>query len=366
MSFEEVLDKFSQTNFQPRFNNISDEAARALLNKKFFSCEDLPILLSEAAVPYLAALGEIARAKTLQYFGKTIKMYAPLYLSSYCCNQCEYCNFSPKNKDERRRLSIAEALSEAQWLAAQGFRHLLLVAGEDPDFITLEYLSKLIRALKPKFNIVAVEVAPLSAEGYKILAEAGLDGVTIYQETYDRKVYQTMHGATPKGDFSFRLKTPERGAQANLREVGIGFLLGLADWRVEGLCLGLHAAYLQKYYWQTHLAISFPRIKRTQVHFVPPHYVDDKVLVQLIIALRLVFPQIDLTLSTRERAELRDALIGYGITKMSAGSSTRPGGYLLDREGQGGQFEVEDTRKVSEVAQSIMRAGFEPVFKDWQ
>ncbi|MBU0686245.1 MAG: 2-iminoacetate synthase ThiH [Candidatus Margulisbacteria bacterium] len=366
MSFKKVLEKFDPSLTKHKIDQVSDEEIEVLLFKEKFSLDDLIPLLSPAAEKNLSKLSIKAKNKTLQHFGRTIKLYAPLYLSSYCRNSCVYCNFNKKNKTARRRLSLKEAQKEAQILFDYGFRHILLVAGEDPDFINREYLAELIKNLKTKFSGVSVEIAPLEAQEYLQLENLGLDGLTIYQETYDHKVYREVHAGGSKSDFWWRLATPERGGQAKLRELGIGFLLGLADWRVEGFYLGMHAAYLMKNFWQSQISISFPRIRNIEASFRPPQRVSDKNLLQLITALRLVFPHVDMTLSTRECPALRDDLIGVGITRMSAGSKTSPGGYANAGQNESKQFSLEDHRSPLEVSQSISSAGFDPVFKDWE
>ncbi|MFA4857789.1 MAG: 2-iminoacetate synthase ThiH [Candidatus Margulisiibacteriota bacterium] len=341
------------------------EPVRGLLEKAEFSLGDLPALVSPAAVEFLPQLVEIAKNKTLRQFGRTIKMYVPLYLSSFCENNCAYCNFNQQNSTARKRLTLDEARQEADLLYGFGFRHILLVAGEDRVLITLDYLSALIKKLKEKFSSVSIEVAPQSTQGYQQLAAAGLDGLTIYQETYDRQVYQSMHAKGRKNDFDYRLQTPERGGEANLREIGIGFLLGLADWRLEAISLAQHADFLIKRYWRSQLSISFPRIQKIEANFIPPYFVSDQDFIQLLVALRLVFPHVDLTLSTRESQNFRDQLIGIGITRMSAASSTVPGGYSNPQK-FGGQFKVSDGRSADQVAAAISGTGYDPVFKDWE
>ncbi|MFH2033483.1 MAG: 2-iminoacetate synthase ThiH [Candidatus Margulisiibacteriota bacterium] len=331
-----------------------------------FTLKDLPYLLAEKSDNELYTLAEKARRETLRFFGRTIKLYAPLYLSSYCRNSCAYCNFNATLDTRRNRLNIKEALHEANVLNRQGIKHILLVSGEDPDHISVDYLQELIAKLKEKFASVSIEVQPLKTEEYKTLARAGLDGLTVYQETYNRKVYEQVHRHGQKKDYDWRFYTPDRGGQAGLREISIGFLLGLADWRQEALALAEHADFLIKKYWRSQISISFPRITRISHSYSPPYPVKERDLIQLIIALRLTFPHVDLTLSTRERPELRDKLIGVGITRMSAGSCTVPGGYSETLKASEGQFDIEDTRSIEKVSASIDKAGYEPVFKDWE
>ncbi len=330
-----------------------------------YSPDKLRALISPAAENYLEEMAQTARQLTIQRFGKTVRLYAPLYLSNYCINNCVYCGFNKENKYERRRLTIEQAVKEADIIASEGFRDILLVSSEDRKFISIDYLCELAGRLRGKFSSISIEIYQMTTEEYAKLFAAGIEGVTLYQETYDRDVYRKYHPAGPKADYDHRLSAADSIAQAGMREIGIGALLGLSDWRLETLALGEHAHYLMKRYWKSHVSFSFPRLRpaknvdRTQFNFL-----SDKNLAQMIIALRLCFADAGMVLSTRERAELRDHLIEVGITKMSAGSKTSPGGYSEPRN-TAEQFEIDDTRSPAEVAEMIRAHGFEPVWKDW-
>ncbi len=323
-------------------------------------------LVSPAAEAYLEPMAERAQQLTVQRFGRTVRLYAPLYLSSYCVNRCQYCGFNRDNHFARIRLSIDEAVAEAELLAAEGFRDLLLVTGEDRAFVSVSYLAELARRLPDKFSFVGAEIYQLTASEYRRLFEAGIEGITLYQETYDRGTYAHYHLAGPKADYDRRLRGPDDFAGAGMREIGLGVLLGLADWRVETLALGEHAFYLFRRYWQSRISFSFPRLR--PACGVPreafPHLVTDRDLVQMMLALRLCFADAGLVLSTRERADLRDRLVHLGITRMSAGSRTSPGGYSRLETGSE-QFQVDDTRSPSAIAEMLKRQGLDPVWKDW-
>jgi len=332
----------------------------------FYHFEKLLALISPAAENYLEQMAQLAHQLTIQRFGRTIRLYAPLYLSNYCTNSCRYCGFNKDNKFRRTRLTIAQALQEAEVIASEGFRDILLVSSEDREFITVDYLVELAVRLRDKFSSISIEVYPMSTAEYARLFNAGIDGVTLYQETYNRRAYRYYHPAGPKSDCDDRLNAPCRIASAGMRDVGLAALLGLANWRVETLALAEHAHYLIKHYWQSHISFSFPRLRPTfkvegsQLEHLP----SDKNLVQMITALRLCFADAGLVLSTRERAQLRDHLIKLGITKLSAGSKTNPGGYS-GRSGAIEQFEIDDNRSPTQVAAMIKQASFEPVWKDW-
>lgn len=326
--------------------------------------ENLLALLSPAAAPYLEAMAQRAHRLTVQRFGRTIQMYAPLYFSNECSNGCLYCGFNVHNKMPRKTLGFAEIAAEAQVLHDRGFRHLLVVTGEAPQIAGLDYLATAIAGIRPLFSSMSIEIYPLDEEGYARLIAAGVDGLTLYQETYERSLYAQMHPSGRKRDYDWRLLGPERAAAAGMRRIGIGSLLGLGDFRVEGFFTGLHALYLARHYWRTHLSISFPRMRPADGGFQPLATVSDRDFVQLMCALRLLIPDAGLVLSTRESAELRDHLLPLGITQMSAGSCTAPGGYAsTDDSGQ--QFAIDDDRSVEEVAAMIRRQGYEPVWKDW-
>lgn len=326
--------------------------------------EHLPALLSPAARDYLEPLARRAERITRERFGRVVHLYAPIYISNECTGGCVYCGFNRDNLLPRVTLTPAEVEAEAEILWRQGFRDLLLVSGEAPKAVGLDTLVRTSASLHRRFPSLAVEVYPLSAEGYSALAGAGVDGVTVYQETYDPVLYAEVHLAGRKRDFAWRLETPARAGEAGMRRVGIGSLLGLGDWRYETLALGLHALWVQKHYWRTQVSVSFPRMRIAAGQYQPPHPVADADLVQMACALRLLLPDAGFTLSTREAPSFRDGLVPICITAMSAGSRTEPGGYAHPGEA-GEQFRVEDHRSPAEVARMLLRAGLEPVWKDW-
>ena len=326
--------------------------------------EDLMNLLSPAAEPYLETMAQAAHSLTLQRFGKVIALFAPLYLSNECTNPCVYCGFNMHNPVQRLTLSAEEADREAKYLRRLGFRHVLLVSGEAPRVVTQDYLGDVVRRLRPSFSSISIEIHPLATDAYAALAAEGVDGLVIYQETYNEARYHSFHPGGRKRDFRWRLDTPERGGQAGFRRIGIAALLGLDDWRVEAYCLALHARYLLRHHWKSHLTISFPRLRPAAGGFQPPESVSDQNLVHMLAALRLFLPDAGFMLSTRESATLRDHLIPLGITSMSAGSRTEPGGYTHGGEA-GAQFAVADERSPDVVAEVLRRAGYEPVWKDW-
>ena len=335
----------------------------------------------------LEAMAQASSSLTLQNFGRTMRLFAPLYLSNECINNCQYCGFSRDNPILRLTLDVHEVIAEAQHLARQGFRQILLVTGEHPKFAGRDYLAKCVSALAPHFSSISIEVGPMETEDYVPIVEAGAEGLVVYQETYNRGVYAEMHTAGPKRDFNFRLDCVERGYAAGFRRLGIGALIGLSPWQDESLALAAHLEYLFKRCWQAQITVSLPRLRPAAGGFRPLFSMTDRELVQLICALRITFPQLGIVLSTRERASLRDALALIGVTMMSAGSHTEPGGYTgqgrehVHRTVRGriiapeyqdgedevatGQFEISDERCPAEIAAVLRRRGLEPVWKDW-
>lgn len=334
------------------------------LNASVRGVEDLLALLSPAAVPFLEEMAQASHRITVQRFGRIIQMYAPIYVSSECVNGCTYCGFSRHNKIRRATLTPEVALQEGHAVKSAGFSHVLLLTGESPDHVTVKDLARIVRKLRHLFASISIEVYPMDAASYRELIESGVDGLTIYQETYNPDCYGAVHPSGPKRDYRLRLDTPDRGGAAGFRRLNIGFLLGLTEWSVEGAFLGMHAAYLMRRYWQSHVSVSFPRLRPATGGYQPANPVSDRDMTQLICAFRLFLPDAGLVLSTRESQEFRDNLIPLGVTHMSGGSCTAPGGYASGCEAEG-QFEIDDSRSPGEVARKIMELGYEPVWKDW-
>ena len=328
------------------------------------SLETLPTLLSAAALPRLEELAQRARDVTLQRFGRAVRLFAPLYVSNACLSSCTYCGFSKGLDVARRTLTVDQVVDEARTLVDRGFRHLLLVSGEHRVEVSADYLVACVEALRPFVPSISVETQTWSDDTYARLVAAGLEGVVHYQETYDRERYAQTHLAGWKRDYDRRLSSTERAAEAGVRRLGIGALLGLsADWRADVLAVARHAVWLQREYWRTEVTVSLPRIKPSASGFQPLVPVSDAEYVQALCALRLAAPEAGIVLSTREPAALRDGLARIAVTSMGAGSSTEPGGYLSPGQAQE-QFAVSDERSPAEVAAMLEAAGYEPVWKD--
>jgi len=259
-------------------------------------------LLSPAAERYLEPMAQRAHALTVQHFGKVILLYTPLYLSNYCTNFCLYCGFAAQNRIRRDRLTLEEVAAEARLISASGLRHILILTGESRKMSSVEYIGQGVELLRPHFLSISIEIYPIETAEYALLAEMGVDGFTLYQETYDRKLYAAVHPRGPKRDYRYRIEAPERACAAGMRSVNIGALLGLADWRFDAFLTGLHAEHLQHRYPDVEVSISLPRMRPHEGTFKPQHEVTDREFVQILLATRIFLPRVGITISTRERS----------------------------------------------------------------
>ncbi|MCG8699013.1 MAG: 2-iminoacetate synthase ThiH [Bacteroidales bacterium] len=364
MNFIEVLKLYDWEEITHSIYKKGRADVLKALNSNKPDLEDFKALISPAAEECIEKLAQSSHYKTSKRFGKTIQLYIPLYLSNECTNQCVYCGFNTCNTIDRKTLTPEEIVTEAKAIKNLGYEHLLLVTGESPRKVDIDYFLKAIRLLKPHFSLISMEVQPLKAEEYKALIKEGLHSVYIYQETYNQSNYRTYHPKGKKSDFEYRLNTPGRLGEAGIYKTGIGCLLGLEDWRTDSFFTALHLKYLQKQYWRGKYSISFPRLRPHVGNYQPQHPITDKQLVQLISAYRILDEDVELSMSVRESRKFRDNIVKLGITSISAGSSTRPGGYA-DKSDSLEQFEVHDNRTPAEVAKMIQSQGYEAVWKDW-
>ena len=326
---------------------------------------DFTALLSPiAASEFLEPMARLSHSLTQKRFGKAIRLFAPLYLSNECNNVCDYCGFSLGNKIVRKTLNQAELLREAGILKKMGFDHVLLVTGESTRKVGLHYINQSISTLRPYFSNLSIEVQPLHQEEYAVLKSSGLHAVLVYQETYNQESYARHHLKGKKSNFEWRLATPDRLGKAGVHKIGLGCLFGLTkDWRADAFFAGHHMDYLQKKYWRTQYSMSFPRLRPCAGEISPEVNLEDRDLVQLICAFRIFNHELEISISTRESSELRDHLLPLGVTTMSAGSKTNPGGYGDDESLE--QFEISDSRSVSEVSSQLQYSGYDVVWKDW-
>lgn len=340
------------------------DVERALSRSKL-TMDDFMALISPAADVYLSQMVEKSHALTRQRFGNGISLFAPLYLSNTCANECTYCGFSMSNPIKRLTLDETAVSDEVAALKRRGFDHLLLVTGETSK-VSMPYFERMLPLIKPHFSHLSMEVQPLETGDYRRLRQLGLDAVLVYQETYHRGTYAEHHVKGKKADFFYRLETPDRLGLAGVHKIGLGVLLGLEDWRTDTLFMAHHLRHLQKRYWRSRFSVSFPRIRPCTGGIQPKSLVSDRQLVQLVCAWRLFDPDLELALSTRESPQFRDQVLPIGFTSMSAESKTQPGGYDEQAELALEQFEIADERPVQEIVQRLQQSGLEAIWKDWE
>ncbi len=335
------------------------------LNADRLSRQDFMALLSPAALPYIEPLAQRAQQLTRQRFGNVVGFYLPLYLSNLCANDCTYCGFSMSNRLKRKTLDEREIINECEAIKAKGFDNLLLVTGEHKTKVGMDYFRRYVPLIRNYFSSLMMEVQPLSQQDYAELKTLGLDGVMVYQETYHEATYHRHHLRGQKMDFFWRLATPDRLARAGIDKIGLGALIGLSDnWRTDCYMVAEHLLYLQKTYWQSRYSLSFPRLRPCAGGITSASLMNESQLLQVMCAFRLLAPDVELSLSTRESPFFRDNAVPIMVNSVSAGSKTQPGGYASGTP-ELEQFEPHDNRSPQEVAQMLLRAGLQPVWKDW-
>lgn len=363
-SFNEVFEAYSWDDTKASiYDKTAADVERALRNTQR-DLEDFKALISPAALPYLEDMAQISQRLTLDRFGRVIQMYIPLYLSNECNNICTYCGFSYDNKVRRRTLNPIEIMQEVAVIKGMGYDHVLLVTGEANQSVHTDYFKKVLDLISPHFAHISMEVQPLDVADYETLIPHGLNTVLVYQETYHQDDYRKHHPKGKKSNFLYRLETPDRLGQAGIHKMGLGVLIGLEDWRTDSFFTALHLSYLEKQYWQSKFSISFPRLRPFSGGLEPKVVMNDKELVQLICAYRLFNSEVELSISTRETVAFRNQVIKLGITAISAGSKTNPGGYQVEPQSLE-QFEISDERSAQEIAAMIRKQGYEPIWKDW-
>ena len=364
-TFLPTLDSWPRERALELLYAASADDVRRSLHKGLLHIEDMLNLLSPAATELLEAMARRAHAEHLRHFGRAVHFFTPLYISDHCTNQCRYCGFNARNRQQRHHLSVEEIVRETEAIAQSGLSHVLLLTGDARRLASPAYIAEAAGAIRRLMASVHVEVYAMSQEEYALLLAHGVDGMTMFQETYNRKLYARLHPSGPKRDFAFRLEAPGRAAAAGMRSIGVGALLGLDEWRCDAFYTALHAHWLQNAWPSVECSVSVPRIRPSSSHFPDIHPVADRDMVQYISALRCFMPRLGITVSTREHAKLRDNLLPLGVSRMSAGVSTavgtRAGGHSGD-----GQFRIADTRSVRELSDDLARMGYQAVLKDWE
>lgn len=363
--FSEVLEKTGWDDTTARIMAKTAADVEIALSKPHLDLEDFMALVSPAAAPYLEQMAALSRMHTLSRFGKTISMYVPMYITNSCTNSCVYCGFNRHNPMRRVILTPEQIKDECEAIKRLApFDNLLLVTGENPKVAGVEYLENALRVCRPYFNNLSIEVMPLKSEEYHRLTQSGLNGVVCFQETYHRDRYKVYHPAGMKSNFEWRLNGYDRMGQAGVHKIGMGVLIGLEDWRTDVTMMAMHLGYLRKRYWKTKFSVNFPRMRPSEGHFQPNVVMSDRELAQLTFAFRIFDHDVDISYSTRERPEFRDRMLSLGVTSMSAGSKTEPGGYHTYPQALE-QFSVSDSRTPAEIAEAIRCEGYETVWKDW-
>ncbi len=366
-TFAAELARFDLDGHEALAQNCTEDRFRRAMARPGTGLEDFCALLSPWGRRNLEWMAREAGQVTRRRFGATIHLYAPVYLSSHCTSRCVYCGFRAGRAFERRRLTLGQMEEEVSIIRSRGIQHVLLVAGNDPQITAGDWMERAVEGCHRMVSSVSLEIEPLEEARYRSLASRGMDGLVVYQETYDPTVYERLHPSGSKRDFAERLEKPARGARVPLRRVGLGVLLGLVPWRRDLICLALHLRHLMQRHWRVQFTVGLPRFRPAGVDFRVPAPVDDADFTQIICALRLQFPDMPVYLSTRESPRLRDGLVHCGVSHLSAGSRTSPGGYSADGpESHAGQFDIEDSRSPDEIAGMLRRAGLDPVWKDWE
>ncbi len=368
--FADIIDGYDWDETLRIVSEATDADVRRVLDKaergvKPLTPEEFAILISEAADPYLERMAALSRHFTLERFGNTISMYIPMYVSNACTNKCVYCGFNHDNPLERTTLTMSQIEDECKAIKKLGpFENLLIVSGEYPSLCGVEYMERVLNVCRPYFHNLTLEIQPLRSSEYERLTHSGLNGVVCFQETYHREAYRQYHPRGMKSHYAWRLNGYDRMGEAGVHKIGLGVLLGLEDWRADTVMMARHLRYLQKKYWRSRYSVNFPRMRPSESGYQPKTVISDRELARLTFAFRLFDHDVDISFSTRETPEYRDNMLTLGVTSMSAGSRTDPGGYVSQPDSLE-QFEVSDSRSPLDVAEAIRSHGYEPVWKDW-
>lgn len=367
--FADIIDQWSWDETTEQIMRTTTDDVRRVLSKatagRQLTPEDFMTLISPAAEPFLEEMAALSQHFTQERFGKTISMYIPMYVSNACSNACVYCGFNHNNKFKRTILTMDQVENECKAIKNLGpFDNLLIVSGEFPSLCGVEYYENVLKTCRPYFNNMTIEVQPMKMAEYKRLTESGLNGVVCFQETYHRQAYKTYHPKGMKSVYEWRLNGYDRMGQAGVHKIGMGVLIGLEDWRTDVTMMARHLRYLQKHYWRTRYSVNFPRMCPSESGYQPKVVMSDRQLAQLTFAFRIFDHDIDISYSTRETPDFRNNMMKLGVTSMSAGSQTEPGGYASTPDALE-QFEVTDSRSPEQVTDAIRKLGYDVVWKDW-
>ena len=363
--FSDEIKKYDWDDTTRAINSKTARDVEIALSKEHLNIDDFMALISPAAEPYIENMAQLSHKYTMERFGKTISMYIPLYVSNACSNYCVYCGFNHNNPMQRTTLTMEQVKAECEAIRRLGpFENLLIVSGEFPSVNGVDYIEKVLQTARPYFNNLTIEVMPMKENDYYRLTQSGLNGVVCFQETYNETNYKKYHPKGMKSIYEWRLNGYDRMGAAGVHKIGMGVLIGLEDWRTDVTMLARHLQYLRRNYWRTRYSINFPRMCPSEGGYQPKVVMSDKELAQLTFAFRLFDHDVDISYSTRENPAFRANMMRLGVTSMSAGSKTEPGGYATSPDALE-QFEVSDDRTPLEVANEIRTLGYEAVWKDW-
>lgn len=363
--FSDEIKRYDWDDTTRAINSKTARDVEIALSKEHLNIDDFMALISPAAEPYIENMAQLSHKYTMERFGKTISMYIPLYVSNACSNYCVYCGFNHNNPMQRTTLTMEQVKAECEAIRRLGpFENLLIVSGEFPSINGVDYIEKVLQTARPYFNNLTIEVMPMKENDYYRLTQSGLNGVVCFQETYNGANYKKYHPKGMKSIYEWRLNGYDRMGAAGVHKIGMGVLIGLEDWRTDVTMLARHLQYLRRNYWRTRYSINFPRMCPSEGGYQPKVVMSDKELAQLTFAFRLFDHDVDISYSTRENPAFRANMMRLGVTSMSAGSKTEPGGYATSPDALE-QFEVSDDRTPLEVANEIRALGYEAVWKDW-
>ena len=363
----DIMDRVISEMNNYDYNLFIDEDIKEALNKDYLSVRDFQALLSPKAMNYLEEMAEKAKECRERYFGNSVYIFTPLYISNYCDNYCVYCGFNSHNKIKRARLDFEQIEQELKEIAKTGLEEILILTGESERYSSIEYIGEACKLARKYFNNVGIEIYPVNVEDYKYLNSCGVDYVTIFQETYNNEKYKKFHLEGHKKVFSYRFNSQERALIGNMRGVALGALLGLDDFRKDAFSTGYHAYLLQKKYPHAEISISCPRLRPVINNIkIEEEFVSEKELFQIICAYRLFLPFANITISTRENPKFRDNVIKIAATKISAGVDTGIGAHSEHSNKKGDeQFEIADRRTVLEIFEKIKTENLQPVMNDY-
>ena len=355
--------------------NPSNEEIKGILEKAKkrdgLSYKDIAILLQTEDKSDLEEIYKLAGEIKKDIYGKRVVVFAPLYVSDYCVNNCVYCGYKRDNKFTRRKLTMDEVAEEVRILEKMGHKRLALELGEDPVNAPIDYALECLDTIYKTQNEngeirrVNVNIAATTVENYRKLHEKGIGTYILFQETYHKESYEKMHPKSLKGDYKYHLTAFDRAMEAGIDDVGAGVLFGLADPRFEVLGLTMHNAHLEEKYGVGFHTISVPRLQPAKGVTLEnyPYLLDDKMFKKVVAILRIAVPFTGLILSTRETPEMRRELLKYGVSQISAGSSTGVGGYKQREEGlEVKQFKTNDERSPIEILKELLEDGYIPSY----